>query len=171
LTDFRTLFLEEQLFTLVDPITGDPILDPVTGQPTQVALDMAVVGDSTLVNERLDASYYLQGKRSTLKVSVDHSKQIYQDIPNGDQTLMGLKVAFDRTLDGKTSANAEVGWRRSETSTDLESDTTYVQVGMKRELGPKTDLRLNYRHSDRDSDATGDSYDENRVTVALDIDL
>jgi hypothetical protein len=162
LTDARTLILQEQLFIETDPITNQPIL---------VARDIPVLGDSVLVNERFDGSYTLQGKRSKLRISADHSTQIYQDAVTDGSKLMGLSVNFDRTLDGKTSANAGIRWRHSEQSSGEEADTGSIDVGLTRKLGPKTNVKLSLRHTERDSDVADDSYDENRVTVALDIDL
>ncbi len=170
LTDSRSLIMEQELYYLIDEF-GNVVVDPVTGDPLIVARDVAVINDSTLVNERFNASYTLKGKRTTLKLKADHSKQIYQDVNDSGSKLMGLSIALDRQLDGKTSANTDVSWRRSETSGGSQADTASVKVGLKRELGQKSNLRVNYRHTERDSDTAGDSYDENRVTVALDIDL
>jgi uncharacterized protein (PEP-CTERM system associated) len=171
LTDARTLIMEQELYILVDDVTGLPIVDPVTGYPVIISRDVAVINDTTLVNERFDASYTLKGKRSTLNIRADHSEQIYQDATGDGSKLMGISVGVDRQLDGKTSANTDVSWRRSESTAGEQADTASLQVGLSRELGPKTHLNVNYRYTERDSETTGDSYDENRVTVGLDIDL
>ncbi len=170
LTDSRSLIMDQELYFLVDEF-GNVVVDPITGNPFIIARDVAVINDVTLVNERFDASYTLKGKRTTLKLRADHSKQIYQDVNDSGSKLMGLSIALDRRLDGKTSANTDISWRRSEMSDGSQADTTSFKVGMARELGQKSNLRLDYRHTERDSDTAGDSYDENRVTVALDIDL
>jgi uncharacterized protein (PEP-CTERM system associated) len=170
LTDNRSLI---QAQVLRDPF-GNIITDPsaVTNYPFVYIDNLTIINDSVLVDERLDASYTLKGKRSTLRVTADHSKQIYQDLLfDGGQKLMGVKAFFNRTLDEKTNANTDISWRRSESFLGEEADTISFGVGLKRELGSKTNLSLNYRHTDRDSDLAGDSYDENRVTVALDIEL
>jgi uncharacterized protein (PEP-CTERM system associated) len=171
LTDFRAVFLEQQLFTFTNPITGAPLIDPTTGQPITALYGVPTLGDSTLVYEMLNASYTLQGKRSTLTVSADHSKQIYQDILDGEQKFMGVSVAFDRTLDKKTSANANLRWQHSEAISGEEADIATLGVGLKHKLGPRTDLRLEYQRAERDSDVADDGYDENKVMVSLDFDL
>jgi uncharacterized protein (PEP-CTERM system associated) len=176
LTDNRSLIEAQVVRDVFGNIITDPniIANPaiIANNPFLYTQNFTIINDSVLVNERLDASYTLKGKRSTLGVAADHSKQIYQDIFfNGNQKQMGVKAFYDRTLDGKTSANTDVSWRRSETFLGEEADIISLGVGLRRELGPKTNLSLNYRHTDRDSDTANDSYDENRVTLALDIEL
>jgi uncharacterized protein (PEP-CTERM system associated) len=171
LTDFRAVFLEQRLFTFTDSVTGAPLIDPATGQPITVLFGVPTLGDSTLVYEHLDASYTLQGKRSTLTIGADQSKQIYQDILDGEQKFLGVRVALDRTLDEKTSAHANVRWQHSEAVSGEEADIATLGVGVSRKLGPRTNLRLDYQRTERDSDVADDSFDENKVMLSLDFDL
>jgi uncharacterized protein (PEP-CTERM system associated) len=77
--------------------------------------------------------------------------------------------------------NAGVNWNEQEPRDSNEDDiangfvdnseTWSGSLGINRQLSQRTNLGLNYRYTDRQSDSDLNTYTENRITLDLRIDL
>ncbi len=167
LTDSTTLLSNQVVFLVTDQF-GQPIPHPVTGDPFFVTIDLPTIGTSTFVDERLAVSYSLRGKRTTFTLSADMSDQTYQDSTR-EVSSRGLGASLTRSLSGNVSGDVSLNWSQQEESGlgNRESDTWILQAGINRQLGQKTHLRFNYSFTDRSSNQTGQSYEENRLSLSL----
>ena len=168
LTDTNTLLSSQDVFQESDPF-GQPF-NPVTGDPQPITTDLTRLSDSVIVDERVRATYSLQGRRTTLTLSGDHSKQEAQDTQEEIQ-LMGSGISLNRRLTKLMSSNLSFDWRREKDEDDFDTDTWRFRVNLSRELSPGSNLRFGYSHIKRDSDLPDEDYDENRLTLTLNIDL
>ena len=69
----------------------------MTGDPLPISTNLTRLNDSVIEDERLRASYSLQGRRTTLTLRVDHSKQTTQDTEE-ETKLMGSGISLNRSL-------------------------------------------------------------------------
>lgn len=167
LTDSTTLLSNQVVFFVTDAF-GQPILNPVTGDPFLISGNLATIGTSSFVDERLALSYTLQGRRTRLTLDADISDQTFQD-SNREVSLLGLGVSLSRELSGKVSGDVSLDWNQQEESGtgNRESDIWRLQAGLNQRLGQKTRLRFNYIYTDRSSNQAGQSYEENKLTLTL----
>jgi uncharacterized protein (PEP-CTERM system associated) len=167
LTDSTALLSNQVVFLATDEF-GQPIIDPVTGDPFLISGNLATIGTSTFVDERLALSYTLKGRRTRLTLNADTSDQTFQDSTR-EVSLRGLGVSLSRTLSGKVSADVGLNWNQQEErgTGNRESDTWRLQAGLNQRLGQKTNLRLNYIYTDRSSNQAGQSYEENKLALTL----
>jgi len=159
LTDSTTLLSNQVVFLVQDEITGDPFL---------VSANLPTIGTSTFVDERLALSYSLKGRRTTFTLGADMSDQTFQDSTR-EVSTMGVGASLRRTLSGTVSGDISLNWDQQEESGtgNRESDIWRLQAGLNRQLGQKTNLRFNYSFTDRNSNQTGQSYEENRLSLIL----
>ncbi|WP_260293777.1 TIGR03016 family PEP-CTERM system-associated outer membrane protein [Sedimenticola hydrogenitrophicus] len=167
LTDSTSLLSNQVVFPATDPF-GQPIINSVTGDPFLISGNLATIGTSTFVDERLALSYTLRGRRTRLTLNADTSDQTFQDSTR-KVSLTGLGASLSRTLSGKVSADVGLNWNQQEESGtgNRESDTWRLQAGLNQRLGQKTNLRLNYSYTDRSSNQAGQSYEENKLALTL----
>ncbi|MET0106806.1 MAG: TIGR03016 family PEP-CTERM system-associated outer membrane protein [Sedimenticola sp.] len=162
LTDRRSL-RDDDIFRSTDAFGYE--IDPITGDILPVGT-LAAINNSTFVNKRFDASYTLQGRRSTLTINANHSQQTYQDsTTDSEQSSIGVNAT--RTLSGKLSANAGLTLRTQSQNSGNDADTITIALGVDHKLGQNSSFGLKYGISDRDSDQAGSSYTENRITASL----
>ncbi len=167
LTDSSTLLSEQVIFQVVD-VFGQPILDPVTGDPLLLSQNISTINNSTFVNDQLSVNYSLKGRRTTFNLTGNLSEQTYQDSTREVSTL-SLGASINRKLSGKVSGDVGLNWNESEEkgTASTQSDTWRLSAGISQELGPKTNLRFNYSYTDRNSNQSTDSYEENRLSLTL----
>ncbi|MCW8889417.1 MAG: TIGR03016 family PEP-CTERM system-associated outer membrane protein [Sedimenticola sp.] len=167
LTDSTTQLSDQVVFQRVDEF-GEPIIDPVTGDPFLLSQNVATINNSSFVSDQLSVNYSLKGRRTTLSLNGNLSEQTYQD-SNREVSHLGLGANINRKLSGKISGDLGLNWNESEekgTATS-QSDTWRLSAGISQELGPNTNLRFNYSFSDRSSNQSGQSYEENRLSLTL----
>lgn len=167
LTDSTTLLSDQVVFQVLDAF-GQPVPDPVTGDPLLLSQNISTIGNSSFVNDQLSINYSLKGRRTTLTLTGNLSEQTYQDSTREVSTT-SLGASINRQLSGKISADLGLNWNESEEkgTANTQSDTWRLSAGVSQELGPKTNLRLNYSFTDRSSNQSTDSYEENRLSLTL----
>lgn len=167
LTDSSTLLSDQVVFFLVDAF-GQPILDPSTGDPLLLTQNISTISNSSFVNDQFRVNYSIKGRRTTLTLNGNISEQTYQDSTR-EVSHLGMGASISRQLSGKISGDVGLNWNESEeqgTATS-KSDTWKLSAGISQELGPKTNLRFNYSFTDRSSNQSGQSYEENRLSLTL----
>ncbi len=146
-------------YSVIDISTGNPV-------PVLEALNLInITNNAQFLSDRFALGYVLQGKRTTLSVNGNYTKNTAGDA--SETTGVGLGATLKRDLSGLLSANAGLSWNRTEADDGSQSDRWNLRFGLKQKLGKKTSLSLNVAHTKRESDNAGDSYDENRVTLSI----
>ena len=156
LTDARSLRSERGLFD--EDAFGEPI-DPVSEDTIFIFPDEGQIAD-----ERISFSWSRRGKRTTLSWRGDHSTQEAQNSVN-DVVFITSGLDLDRRLSSKLSIDTSLDWERQESALDEEFETWRFNMGLSHSLGGKSNVRLRYTHTDRESDVPGDNYKENRVIL------
>lgn len=171
LTTANRLLSEQDVFQNEDAF-GDliPVRDRITNEPQSVSPIVSRLDSSLREDERFRASYTLVGRRTTVTLRGDYSKQTPQDTP-GDETFQRYGLNLNRQLSRITSVDTSLGYDRDEDEENESSDTWYYVIGMNRRLTAESSWRLAYTYSDRDSDREDDSYKENRINLSIRVDM
>jgi hypothetical protein len=145
------------------PVPDD--LDAIEGLPT-------FTGNSLLLDERLSMQYVFTARRSTLTLAVSESQQTrFED--DSEATFRQVSIAATRQLSSVLSANLRLGWDEREGQGEgagifgEQSDTWRLRAGVSRRVGNDTTFSINYDHVTRNSAATLNEYDENRISVSV----
>ncbi len=160
--------LEFQSFLATTNPLGNPV-NPFGGNPggisgTQGFNSLARIG--AFVDERFTGSYLFQGRRTTFGINGRYSDKDYQLQPKRIiEWQLGMNVV--RNVSRNIIVDAWTRWDRIEDETDFQADTWYLGLGITRQLGTYTHLRLGYIYSNRDSNRINDSYIENRFALIL----
>ncbi len=162
LTDARSLRSQNTFFD--EDAFGNPI-DPVTGYPI-----FAFPDDGQIVDERTSFSWLWQGKRTTLTWNADHSIQEPQS-SREDVVFISSSLGLSRRLTSKLSFDTSVDWEDQENELNEEFETWRFNMGLSRPLGSKSNVSLRYTYTDRDSDLSGDGYEENRMILSYRINF
>jgi uncharacterized protein (PEP-CTERM system associated) len=159
LTDSSTQLSDQSVFQPTSTVNGVPF---------PLSQNSSTINNSTFVNDQLTINYSLKGRRTTLSLNGNISEQTYQD-SSREVSLLGLGVSVNRQLSGKISGDLGLNWNESEETgtASTQSDTWRLSAGVNQELGPKTNLRLDYSFTDRSSNQSGQSYEENRLSLTL----
>jgi uncharacterized protein (PEP-CTERM system associated) len=159
--------LDQQYILSETDLMGRPV-DPFAGGLLDINNPELVdlTGNGANVNKRLDASYILTGKRTTLSVSGRYSDRTYQDSTRG---ITEWRLGFNlyRQLARQLSAQGHTTWYRTEDKTDARADTWDLGFMVTRGLGDHTNLTFSYTYSQRDSTRPHDDYTENRMALVL----
>jgi len=131
---------------------------------------VAVLTNDVYIDERITASYSLQGKRTNLTLSGTHSKQDYENSPQ-DSELSRLGLSLSRTLSGRVSANVGLSWNQQDRAANDSAQTWQGNLGLSVRLGQNTSLNMGYTYNKRDDDQPSESYEENRATLTLSYSL
>lgn len=169
LTDTRSERGNFTPFLAQDAFGND--IDPELAEALRTLLDSTTFEDQGIfVNESLDSSFAVRGKRTTVTFSARRSKQVRQDI-NTDVLFQSYGISADRKLSSDLSVDSRVSWQSQEDGAGLKFDTFHISFGLSRQLGENTDVELRYSYSERDSDRLNDTYDENRISLQFSLAL
>lgn len=137
-------------------------IDPITKEVYPVA----ILIDDVFIDERVTASYSLQGKRTTLTLSGTQSTQEYENsLQESELTRLGLSLS--RSLTGNVGANVGMSWNQQDRAANDSAETWQASLGLNVSVGRGVSLSLGYTFNKRDDDQPSDSYEENRATLAL----
>ena len=159
---------ESQSFLATTDQLGNPV-NPFAGNPGAIAASdgfNSLSRSGAYVDDTFRASYLFQGKRTNLGATARYSKKEYQLQP---QKILEwrLRLTALRHVSRNLSADIWTSWHRVEDETDFRADTWQLGLGVTRQLGNYTRLRLGYVYANRDSNRANDSYQENRIAVIL----
>jgi len=159
--------LDQQSILAQEDLAGNPV-DPFAGNPQDLANPEPgnYIGDGANVNKRLNLSYQLFGKRTTLGLNGRYSDRTYvESIRNLTEWRLGLNLG--RQLARQLFVNGGVIWEITEDDFDFRSDTWDLRFRIIRGLGNHTNLTFSYTYSQRDSSRPDDDYTENRFALVL----
>ncbi|MEC8429513.1 MAG: hypothetical protein VXZ35_13835, partial [Pseudomonadota bacterium] len=113
--------------------------------------------------------YILRGKRTTLTLDGDRSKQTTEDTGVED-IFSGYSLSIDRTLASSMSVSFSYSWdEREDGDTNDVVQTDDYTLSLTRRLSDRTNISLDYNYTDRDSDRVDDDYVENRISVSVSV--
>jgi len=163
----RDEILARQTFLLTDAF-GNTVVDPITGQPVLVEQDSPDLDDETYVLSRYQLGYDIEvGRRSLLSLNAHHTNRDYQDSPR-DQTSWGGSANLSHTLAANLTSTLRVTWDKSSDQEDTDDTEDWsLETGLIYNLTSKTSLTLDLLHYESDSDTSSSGYTENRATLTL----
>ncbi len=174
----RTLTLPRNLRAANTGVDGplDPDADPdfgqLPGEPPVFGGEPTFIGNSPLLDERFTLRYRFAARRTTISISASDSQQTRtEDLDEARFSAAGITVS--RLLSRVTTASARLSWSEREGEGrnvgpfGERSETWRLGLGLSRQLGNHTKLRLGYQHTSQRSDFSLNRYDENRVTLSI----
>lgn len=173
----RTLTLPRNLRT-AGPGFDDPLppdFDQLPGEPPTVSGEPTFIGNTPIINERLNVRYRFSARRTTITIRASDSRQTRtEDL--AEATFSDLGLTFSRSLSTTLSGNVRLNWSEREGEGEgggdnvgffgQSSETWRAGLGVSRRLGSNTTMRMDYDYTSRESDAALNQYDENRVTLS-----
>ncbi|MCP4994225.1 MAG: hypothetical protein GY934_10655, partial [Gammaproteobacteria bacterium] len=150
----RDEILARQTFLLTDAF-GNTVVDPITGQPVLVEQDSPDLDDETYVLSRYQLGYDIEiGRRSLLSLNAHHTNRDYQDSPR-DQTSWGGSANWSHTLAANLTSTLRVTWDKSSDEGDADDTEDWsLSTGLSYNLTAKTSLTLDLLHYESDSDTS-----------------
>jgi uncharacterized protein (PEP-CTERM system associated) len=160
------------------PQTGNPVtpLDPITGLPIDSGGNEVSTTTSPIIDERFSLGYAYQFRRGSLRLSASHSEQTRTE-DQGEETFQSYSIFVGRDLSRILKFNASLRYSESETnpgagqSSSLAGDneTIFASLGVTRPINSDIDLSLKYEYVSREADESFNEYDENSVTLTLQV--
>jgi uncharacterized protein (PEP-CTERM system associated) len=155
-----------------------------TGLPTSIANNINYFSNRLLLQKQLQASFVLNGAKSSLIASVSNTRRtalspegvdapLTSDLALGglnDNTRQtGASVAFNYRLSSRTSTTASTSKSRSlSTTTGITQTQTNVNLTVNHQFARKLQGNVNLRHSRGDAFSVfGGGYRENAVSASL----
>jgi uncharacterized protein (PEP-CTERM system associated) len=133
--------------------------------PSQSDFLSNIDNNAQFLSDRFALGYFLRGKRTTLSVNGNYTKQT---AGNASETIgTGMNVRITRNISGRLSATAGLSLDRIKQNNGNKSDLWDLNLGLSRKLTERTTLDFKIVHAKRDSDTANDSYDENRIGLSL----
>lgn len=134
----------------------------------------AVLSTSPILDDRFTLGYAYNWRRSALNVDASYSEQTRTDNLS-EQTFTNINVALNRNLSRQLSVNGSLRWSEGEprgrqVAVQPAYESWELGLGMRQSLNSNTDLALDYRYTDRQSDSNSafqGSYTENRITLSI----
>jgi uncharacterized protein (PEP-CTERM system associated) len=159
--------LEQQEVVPVRDLFGNPIVDPFgSGDVLTTSVTTAALIDDTFLSHRftLEAQYSKGRNNGSLRWFLTRREYDQSDLDTRDNQLQ-LRVG--RTLSSRLSANAVVNfWDHSE---DNDAAFDYLQDALdfylQYRVGPRANLNARIGRLNRDADASGGDFSENRASL------
>jgi uncharacterized protein (PEP-CTERM system associated) len=175
--DFRQSLLEQEVVPLEDEF-GNPIEDPFTGEGLAVIRNTPVLVDQVFVRQRFTTSVATNWARTRARLQLDVAWDEYQQGDNPETTSSQVLFDLRRSLTRQTSGNLQLrywDWRRDGGGGDIFNNSDFdqyrVSIGLSHRLGRRTSVGLNVERTERNGESDLDSYDENRVSAFLSMQL
>ena len=187
-TTTQTVLAETQTFTLVDGVTGQPVINPVTNQLIQRDLSLPTLVDEVFIRKRGEISFAYRTGKSDINASVFNEKRIFQVSKNKDD-IFGISADWNWRFTRRTSFFARSSWQKTKRttsslaleegsdSTDSIDDRFDFSMGLTRRIpirfGKSSQMngRIEYRYLNQTSDDDFNEFQENRITASLQISL
>ena len=170
----RSLQLPRNLRVLDDPLGNpDDPFDPgfvgVPGDPIGQGGVPTLIGQSPILDERLQLGYTFTARRTTVGLSGSESQQTRaEDLSEG--TFREVALTLARDLSSVMTANLRLAWNDSVGSEEgqdffaRDRELWRARLSLTREIGASTALTFVYQFSTQQSDSVLNEYDENRIT-------
>jgi uncharacterized protein (PEP-CTERM system associated) len=164
--NFATLLQQERVVATED-LFGEPIDDPfLTNDVLFATVTTPVLVEETFLNHRFELGAQYQKGRNSASASWFVADRDYSE-SDRDTRDNRLQLAYSRRLSSRLSGNAAVNlWQHQE---DADSSFDYTQdaldLGLSYQFGRRTRIGARIGRLNRDGDAPGLSFTENRFTM------
>lgn len=151
-------------------------LDPVTGLPLDTGANRSTVSTSPILDERFTLGYSYRFRRGTLNVNASDSDQTRAE-DQRDQSFQSLSVSVTRDLSRALTFRSALRLYKTESNSENESpgrndnELRSFSMGLNRPLNENMSLSLDYEYQSRRDDFSANEYDENRVSLSINIRL
>ncbi|MEN8180449.1 MAG: TIGR03016 family PEP-CTERM system-associated outer membrane protein [Pseudomonadota bacterium] len=162
----RDEVIRPSLFNRQDAF-GDMVRDPVLSNPVSATRSGPALDEGHYLLEAFHTNVVFSTSRTSLSLSARYSEREYEEslLPQ-DSTDFSLSGQFTRKIRSNLSGTLGVSWiDHQEDLSDYEQWS--ASIGGIYNLGPKTSLRLNLSHLERDATLAALSYTENRASLSL----
>lgn len=159
--------LNRQLIPLVDAF-GDPIIDPLSGQQVQVPVDFVTLTDEVFVSRQLRGTAAYRGRRNSASVSVFSTISEFQ-LTGDEEVSFGVSGTASRQLSRHATLNVNGRWQDVDSRSGAGSTLWDVGTSLSYTLYQDVSGVVDFRHIARDSDVATGSYDENRISVRVNV--
>ena len=176
-----------QLWTsnIPDPVMRQQTVDAFirdNGLPASISDPINFLTTQFFLQKRLQATVALSGARNTLVLSTFHMLREPQTIGDTNDVLIGTNnISLNSTIKQiggnalwswkitpRTNANIGAVYTRSNIlATGREDETKTFRVGLTRQIRPKLNGAVNFRHTERTSNQIGSEYRENAIVASL----
>lgn len=144
---------------------GTPQVDPISGDPVYEYMFALLPVEENFVHQVLNASYVLNGKRSSLSVSGYVSERSYE-LTRRQETATHLDIALSRRFSPVLNGSLGLGMGQVESNFGTPTKTYDVNASLTHPLGRKTRLSLQLLHRASDG-GPADTFSENRITLGV----
>jgi len=151
-------------------------LDPLTGLPLDIGGNQSSVSTSPIIDERFTLGYTYKFRRGALRIDASHSEQTRTE-DEGDQSFQSYSLSFDRSLTRSLSFNAALRFSKNDAIRGRDSfgitdnELVTFDIGLSRPINSNVDVRFDYQYTTRRADVSSNEYDENRMTLTLQLRL
>ncbi len=167
---YSSYLREDPVFGLPLNESGAPILDS-DGNLIVFGFNQTTQTLGPVIDERLRLNYRWEGRRLSIYLDAAESEQTREE-DNLVSTFTSVSLGFDQKMSSVLDFDGRVSYYESEPDTGSEilgpaSETWRFDLGLKRELGERSDLYGLYTYTQRFSDDSLDEYKENRITIGI----
>lgn len=158
----------ERVNALLRDADGNLVIGP-GGDPVTVAIDVPTVRDDVSLQQRAGARVRWSQSHTSISFALLATEREFQRDGTREETRQAdLDLRWTRLT--RTTLSAGIGLREQEFfETGREDEFASARLGATRQLRGDTELQLEYEYSTRDSTDGGRDYDNNRVTLALEV--
>lgn len=187
----QEILSQQQIFNVLDPVTGEPMIDPVTNQPVQRAINIPTLTDEVIVRKRWNFSASYNSGKSTITTNAYNEDRVFQ-VSGQNQKVRGINAIWNWQFASRTSAYIRPSWQHTDgagpsftataaniNAVNSNSDRYDLAIGLNRSITSRLNGRLELRHVNQTSnsntnvngfglsDLNTNSYQENRATASL----
>ena len=147
-------------------------------------LNDTTLSNSPILDERLTVLYAFNGRRMNIGVNGSYSDQTrerggdlsQQELDLSESTFKQVSVSVGHPLAKSMSLSTRLSWSEQEPKGErsqsvASSETWALTVGASRPLNDRTNVSINYKYTDRQSDSSLNEYQENRITLNVRFNL
>ncbi len=166
-TTTQTLQLAGRQFFLVVDANGNLLIDPRTGFPVVVVNNLFSLTDQEFIRQRLQGSVTWKSGKSDFVLGAYNERREFE-ISNESEDVLGANASWVWRLKPRTQSILGGGWQyRNPAGTSEADELWYASLGLNRSITQKVNSSLEFRHTERASGAAGRDYDENRLSLQL----
>ena len=156
----------QQFFALVDS-NGNIIVDPGTGLPVILVRNVFSLTDEDFLRKRGQLAVTMNTGKSNIVLSVFNEHRTYS-ISNNSEEVSGTNASWTWQLTPRTHTLLGGGWQvTNPVGTDKHDDLWYGDLGLVNKISEDVNVSLEYSHNQSNAISGNNDYDENRITLQL----
>ncbi len=175
--DPNAVLLDQEVIPPADAF-GNPIVDPFAAQVASIVRNTATLDDTVFVRQQATASVGATWRRTAARLELDVARDTPEQEPNPTITSSQLLLDLSRRMTPTASASVlfqywdySEDWRDAPTEEEGDFEQYRVAFRVTRNLTPRTSVGITVEHTERTGESDADSYEENRVSATLSMQL